>query len=86
MIACASLLLLGVPATMGTALAGPPPMAGGRPDPRMMSGIPRLDPQVAPGSLTVRCLLGSFDKPAVGVTVTLSLTRLNSSHVKNSKI
>lgn len=79
MIACASLLLLGVPATAGEALAGPPPMAGGRPDPRMMSGIPRLDPQVAPGSLTVRCLLGSFDKPAVGVTVTLALTSADGS-------
>ena len=41
------------------------------PDPRQMSGIPRADPAVPAGTLTVRCLLGTFAQPAVGVTVSL---------------
>lgn len=48
--------------------AGAPPI-----DPRQMSGIGRVDPQVAAGSVTVRCLLGGFDAPAVGVDVTLEV-------------
>lgn len=48
--------------------------AGGPPiDPRAMSGIPRVDPQTEPGTITVRCLRGSFKDPAVGVTVKLEL-------------
>jgi hypothetical protein len=42
-------------------------------DPRRMSGLSRVDPQVPVGSLTVRCLLGGFDQPAVGVTVKLAV-------------
>jgi hypothetical protein len=50
--------------------AGPPMM-----DPKQVSGIPRVDASVAPGSVTVRCLLGGFDEPApAGVVVTLALT------------
>ena len=41
------------------------------PDPRQMSGIPRPDPAVPPDQLTVRCLLGGFSEPAVGVEVTV---------------
>ncbi|HET6581962.1 MAG TPA: hypothetical protein VFG69_00920 [Nannocystaceae bacterium] len=48
--------------------AGPPPI-----DPRQMSGIPRPDPQVPSGTVTVRVLRGSFDKPAIDATVTLEI-------------
>lgn len=48
--------------------AGPPPI-----DPRQMSGIPRPDPQVPSGTVTVRVLRGSFDKPAIDTTVTLEI-------------
>lgn len=54
----------------GAALAAPPP---GMPDPRQMSGIPRPDPQIPAGEVTVRVLLGSFDQPALGATVELEL-------------
>lgn len=63
---CGGLLLSVAPAY------AQPPM-GGRPDPRQMSGLSRLDPQVAPGTVTVRCLLGGFDQPAVGAEVTLEV-------------
>ena len=46
--------------------AAPP----GMPDPRQMSGLSRPDPALAPGVLTVRCLLGGFSEPAVDVEVT----------------
>ena len=46
----------------------------GRPDPRSMSGIPRVDPNIAAGTITVRCLRGSFAEPAVGNDVRLELT------------
>ena len=52
-----------------TGLAQAPAM----PDPKVMSGIPRADPQVPPGTVTVRCLNGTFAEPAVGVEVTLEL-------------
>lgn len=52
-----------------TASAGPP----GMPDPRAMSGIARVDPALAPGEVTVRCLLGSFAEPAIGVEVQLEV-------------
>lgn len=54
-----------------TAVAGPPP---GRPDPKQMSGLGRVDPALEAGKLSVRCLLGGFDKPAPDVEVTLELT------------
>jgi 5-hydroxyisourate hydrolase-like protein (transthyretin family) len=53
---------------VGSADAGPPPI-----DPRQMSGVPRVDPQLPAGSLTVRCLIGAFDRPAQGVEVVLEL-------------
>jgi hypothetical protein len=56
-------LLLAAPA-----LAGP-----GMPDPRQMSGIPRPDPQIPAGEVTVRVLLGGFDQPALGAKVELEL-------------
>jgi hypothetical protein len=59
-------LLLAAPAP---ALAGPP----GMPDPRQMSGIPRPDPQIPAGEVTVRALLGGFDEPALGAKVELEL-------------
>jgi len=47
--------------------------AGPAIDPRQMSGIPRPDPQVPSGTVTVRVLHGSFDKPAVDTEVTLEI-------------
>lgn len=52
----------------GSAIAAP-----GMPDPRQMSGIPRPDPQIPAGEVTVRVLLGGFDAPALGVTAELEL-------------
>jgi hypothetical protein len=50
--------------------AAPP----GMPDPSQMSGIPRPDPNLAPGTITVRCLVGGFANPAVGIEVSLEIT------------
>jgi 5-hydroxyisourate hydrolase-like protein (transthyretin family) len=44
------------------------------PDPRTMSGISRVDPGLASGQVTVRCLNGTFAQPAVGLAVTLKVT------------
>ncbi len=53
------------------AQAGPPPMM----DPSQMSGIPRPDPKLAPGTVTVRCLgKAGFSAPAVDTDVTLEVT------------
>lgn len=53
------------------AIAAPTPPI----DPKMMSGIPRPDPQVPPGQVTVRVLgEGGFAEPLVGVEVTLEIT------------
>jgi hypothetical protein len=41
------------------------------PDPRQMSGIPRPDPQLQSGVVTVRVIRGSFDNPVVSLTVEL---------------
>lgn len=54
-----------------TAQAAPPPMM----DPSQMSGIPRPDPKLAPGTVTVRCLgKAGFSAPAVDTDVTLAVT------------
>ncbi len=42
------------------------------PDPRQMSGIPRPDPQLQNGVVTVRVIRGSFDNPVVSLTVELA--------------
>jgi hypothetical protein len=42
------------------------------PDARQMSGIPRPDPQLATGTVTVRVARGSFANPVVSLTVDLS--------------
>ncbi len=49
--------------------------AGPAIDPRQMSGIPRVDPQLQAGAITVRVLDGGFEKPASGIEVTLEITR-----------
>lgn len=46
----------------------------GMPDPRQMSGIPRVDPQTEPGALVARVLRGSFQNPGTGLTVTLAIS------------
>jgi hypothetical protein len=48
-------------------------------DPKRASGIPRVDSGVPAGTLTVRCLLGGFDQPAVGVKVELELRSADGS-------
>lgn len=45
----------------------------GMPDPRMMSGISRVDSGLEAGAISVRALLGSFAQPAVGTTIKLEL-------------
>ncbi|MCS6911635.1 MAG: carboxypeptidase-like regulatory domain-containing protein [Myxococcales bacterium] len=55
------LLLLSTPATAQPAM----------PDPAMMSGIPRPDPQVAPGTITVRLVRGELSNRLVDVEVEL---------------
>lgn len=44
------------------------------PDPRQMSGIPRVDPQTEPGTIVARVLRGNFQSPGVGLTVSLAIT------------
>ena len=56
-------------AFVGVAQAGP----AGMPDPRQMSGIPRPDPQLEAGTITVRVLRGGFDQPATNHPVSLLL-------------
>lgn len=46
----------------------------GMPDPSQMSGIPRPDPNVGVGAVTVRCLIGSFANPATGIEVQLEIS------------
>jgi hypothetical protein len=60
----------------GLALASPAAEAAppGMPDPMQMSGIPRPDANLAPGTITVRCLIATFANPAVGTEVTLEIT------------
>jgi len=65
-------LALGVLGGASPALAGP-----GMPDPRQMSGIPRPDPQIPAGEITVRVLRGSFDEPALDAVVELELRSSN---------
>ena len=50
-----------VVASLVLLLAAPVHAGPGMPDPRQMSGIPRPDPQIPAGEITVRVLLGSFD-------------------------
>lgn len=63
---CALLLVCAGPSA---ALAQP--MAGAMPDPRQMSGIPRPDPSLPPGRVTVRLLRADFKHPMAGQPVTL---------------
>lgn len=67
---CVAVPLAGL-ASEAEAVAGPPPFA----DPSAMSGIPRPDPKLAPGVVTVRCLgKAGFSAPAVDLEVTLTVT------------
>jgi len=63
----------------GAIAQGPMAGPGGMPDPRTMSGLPRVDPQTEPGSLVIRVLRGSFANPGVGLTVTLDLRSADGS-------
>lgn len=71
--AAAGILAAALLAGSGALVAPSPAEAAppGMPDPRQMSGLSRPDPALAPGVLTVRCLLGGFSEPAVDVEVTL---------------
>lgn len=48
------------------------PMMGGMPDPSQMSGIPRPDPNVPAGTITVRVIRGSFQNNLGDVEVELA--------------
>ena len=63
----ATLLLLVLLGVSPQALAQPM-----MPDPAQMSGIPRPDPAVPPGTVTVRLLRGAFTNPIVDQEVTLT--------------
>lgn len=63
--------VLGVLALATPAAEAAPP---GMPDPAQMSGIPRPDANLAPGTITVRCVVASFANPAIGVEVELEIT------------
>jgi hypothetical protein len=57
----------------GPAFAQMPPAAGAQmPDARAMSGVPLPSPEIPAGTLTVRVVQGSMDKPIAGLTVELS--------------
>jgi hypothetical protein len=73
MIRCIRRLCVLVVAGLVLLLAAPAIAAPGMPDPRQMSGIPRPDPQIPAGEVTVRVLLGGFDAPALGAAVELEL-------------
>ena len=79
----AAVVVAGVAAA---AAAAPAPVHGGAGappiDPRQMSGLGRVDPQVPPGTVTVRCLLGGFDAPAAGVEVTLEARSADGARVE----
>ena len=65
-------LFTGVSAAQGPAM----------PDPRAMSGVPRVDPQTPPGTIVVRVLRGSFQDPGVGLTVSLELRSADGSRTE----
>jgi hypothetical protein len=64
------------PVLLVSLLVGDAALAQGpaMPDPRQMSGIPRVDPQTEPGTIVARVLRGSFQDPGVGLTVTLEIS------------
>jgi len=76
--------LLGITALLALALAADPE---GRqmPDARQMSGIPRPDPQLSSGVVTVRVIRGSFANPVDSLTVNLtggSTTRQSTTNAE----
>lgn len=72
-----------VPVLMVSLLAGASAAQGpGMPDPRQMSGLPRVDPQTEPGTIVIRVLRGSFADPGVGLTVTLELRSADGGQVQ----
>ncbi len=77
MLACLAAVLASIVSSDVNAQAGPAMM-----DPKRMSGIPRLDPAVAPGTITIRCLLGGFDRPAIGVNVRVELRDAQAQHTE----
>ena len=77
-----SLLVVGLAPVVASAQNPGPQM----PDPRQMSGISRVDPALPAGEVTVRCLLGGFSEPAVGVEVTLEITTPAGETVTRSTV
>lgn len=78
-LACAAMTLV-APAT--TQAAPPPGM--GMPDPAQMSGIPRPDPNLMPGTVTVRCLDGGFANPQIGLEVQLEITTSTGQQIRTA--
>lgn len=62
--------LLGLP-LVAVGQPGPPSAAPAMIDPSRMSGIPRPDPEVPAGTLTVRVIQGDFAHPLIGQEVEL---------------
>ena len=79
----AGLLVASMAGLEGVASAAPPP--GPAMDPSKMSGMPRPDPKLAPGVVTVRCLVGGFDKPAIDVEVTLEVATADGPVTRTAK-
>jgi hypothetical protein len=69
MIATRALLALMILASLPAAAQMPPAAGAQMPDPKTMSGVPLPTPDLPPGTLTVRVILGALDKPIAGVTV-----------------
>ena len=64
---------LSAAALIALALAQAPGVAAQMPDARQMSGIPRPDPQLPTGTVTVRVARGSFANPVTSQTVELTV-------------
>lgn len=56
----------------------------GMPDPSAMHGIPRPDPSVGAGAVTVRCLNGGFANPATGIEVELEIATADGPVVRTA--
>ncbi|HVH99165.1 MAG TPA: hypothetical protein VM869_10655 [Enhygromyxa sp.] len=76
----AALLCGGVLLPSGVEAAPPQ----GMPDPSQMSGIPRPDPNVGTGAVTVRCLIGGFANPATNIEVELEISTANGPVVRTA--
>jgi hypothetical protein len=78
----AALLMVGAVLVHPSGVEAAPPQ--GMPDPSQMSGIPRPDPTVGIGAVTVRCLIGGFANPATGIEVQLEIATADGPVVRTA--